>query len=109
MRLRYTLIGEPLLCAVMLCSMLTNARADCVQDNNCPPCVQNDPTLLLPDLITLPPSRVRVVRHLGHRVIFFSTEIGNTGDGPMVLKGHTVQTSTGQKTQASQAIQRTDG
>ena len=42
-------------------------------------------------------------------MIFFSTEIGNSGDGPMVLKGHTVQTNAGTQTQASQQINRTDG
>ena len=38
-------------------------------------CDANDPTLLKPDLIAEPPTHVRVLSRLGHRVVIFSTTI----------------------------------
>jgi lysyl oxidase len=72
-------------------------------------CDPNDPTLLKPDLVELPMTHVRVVRQFRHRVIVFSTVIGNEGDGPLILHGHTVDTATGPVTQATQEIMRSDG
>lgn len=74
-------------------------------------CDANDPTLLKPDLIAEPPTHVRVLSRLGHRVVIFSTTIGNVGKGPMILQGQTVDDPNGggQVTQATQKIMRTDG
>lgn len=74
-----------------------------------PECDANDPTLQLPDMQPLTPSDIRVVHSGGHRLLLFSTAIANTGDGPLILKGTTVQTPSGPVTQANQEIFRSDG
>ncbi len=73
-------------------------------------CDPSDPNLLLPDLIAENPTGVRVVREYGHRLVIFNTIIGNIGDGPLVVQGHTVTMPDGtQKTQGIQEISRRDG
>lgn len=75
-------------------------------------CDPNDPTLLKPDLVAQPPSHVQVLTHYGHRIVVFSTTIGNVGQGPLVLQGQTVEdpnNPSGQVTQAMQIINRADG
>ena len=72
-------------------------------------CNPNDPTLLKPDLIAMPPSRVRLVKQSRHRFLIFTTIIGNVGDGPLILHGHTIDGPNGPVTQASQEIFRSDG
>jgi hypothetical protein len=72
-------------------------------------CDPNDPTMLKPDLIVLPPSHDRVLLSGGDRQLAFSTTVANVGDGPLILHGHTVDTPDGQKTQASQEIFRQSG
>lgn len=74
-----------------------------------PECDANDPTLQLPDLRPLTPSDLRVVHSGGHRLLLFSTTIANTGDGPLILHGKTVDTPSGPVTQANQEIFRSDG
>ncbi len=78
--------------ALVLLALTVQALA-----NECDP---NDPTLLLPDLVALPPSDMRVRLYFGHRLLYFTTTIANEGDGPLIMVGGT---------QATQEIQRTDG
>jgi len=75
----------------------------------CPPCDPTDPNLLLPDLVAQTPTHVRNLVATGHRTIIFTTSIGNVGDGPLILHGHTVETDAGTKTQATQEIWKRDG
>ena len=96
MRLRYLFI-----LGLLPLALVTNASAD--------ECNANDPTLLKPDLKAFPPSRVRLVKQSRHRFLIFTTTIGNVGDGPLILQGHTVQGPNGPVTQASQEIFRSDG
>ena len=92
---------------LLIVALLALAFANLTLADECDP---NDPSLLKPDLVTEKPSRVRVLRHLGHRVVIFSTTIGNVGKGPLVLHGQTVTDITGkQVTQANQEIRRADG
>jgi len=72
-------------------------------------CDVNDPRLLKPDLIALPPSRVRVLQRSGVRRVIFATKIGNVGKGPLIIHGNTVNTPSGPVTQATQVIRRNDG
>lgn len=72
-------------------------------------CNPNDPTLLKPDLIALPPSRVRVLQRTGLRRVVFATKIGNVGKGPLIIQGKTVNTPSGAVTQATQIIRRSNG
>jgi hypothetical protein len=81
--------------------MVTHALAD--------ECNPSDPQLLKPDLTALPPSRVRMANQGGHRVLYFTTTIGNIGDGPMILHGKIIQGPNGPVTQATQEIFRSDG
>ena len=90
-----------LLTALLPFALLAPVRAD-----DCDP---NDPTLLKPDLVELPMQHVRIVRQFGHRMLIFSTIIGNVGKGPLILHGHTIQGPTGQVTQATQEILKSDG
>jgi hypothetical protein len=91
-----------LMAVVFFCALSgTYARAD--------ECDPNDPTLLKPDLVPQPPRDVYVFQGQQGRELEFSTIIGNVGDGPLILQGHTVQTADGTQTQAIQQIWRTDG
>ncbi len=72
-------------------------------------CDPNDPGLLKPDLAMQPPRSVRITQRGGHRILAFSTVVGNVGDGPMILHGHTVTGPNGSVTQASQEIFKQDG
>jgi len=83
-------------------------------------CDPNDPTLLKPDLVAEQPTHVRVLQRYGHRVVIFSTTIGNVGQGPLVIQGKTVDDPNWQTddpgnpggssvTQATQIINRSDG
>ena len=72
-------------------------------------CDPNDPTLLKPDLVVLPMTKVRVLQRGGHRVVIFTTSVGNIGQGPMILQGHTIDGPNGPVTQATQVISRSDG
>lgn len=74
-----------------------------------PACVRNDPNLLLPDMIVEQPTQLRNVYRAQGRVIAFTSTVGNIGDGPLLLEGHTVSTSEGNKTQAWQIIRKKDG
>jgi len=85
----------------MLLSLVAISRAD--------ECDLNDPTLLLPDLVAMPPTKVRNVPYTGHRAIIFTSTIGNVGDGPLIVQGKTVDTPDGPKTQATQEVWRKDG
>ncbi len=76
---------------------------------NAEECDPNDPTLLKPDLFSLAPSRIRVAEQNGHRMVFFTTTIGNKGDGPLILHGKNVQGPSAPETQAIQEILRSDG
>jgi lysyl oxidase len=96
MRFRWLLIS-----GLLLLALLTQARAD--------ECDPDDPTLLKPDLIELPMTHVRIIQQFRHRILTFSTAIGNVGAGPLILHGHTIQTDSGPLTQATQEILRSDG
>jgi hypothetical protein len=74
-----------------------------------PECQQNDPTLLMPDLVPEVPADVRTVLRGSSREIVFTTAIGNIGPGPLILEGMTVSTSAGIVTAAYQHINRRDG
>ncbi len=87
MRLRHFVMG-----ALVLLAATVQALA-----NECDP---NDPSLLLPDLVALPPSDIRVRLFFSHRLLYFTTTIANEGDGPLIMVGGT---------QAAQQIQRSDG
>jgi hypothetical protein len=95
-----------MLAAALVLSNPGSARADVP---NLPACQRGDKDLLLPDMIPLTPTQLRSVYRAQGRVISFTTEIGNIGDGPLLLEGHTVQTSAGTKTQAWQIIAKRDG
>jgi hypothetical protein len=72
-------------------------------------CDPADPTLLKPDLVALAPRHVRVLDwNIGRRV-FFTTAIGNVGDGALVVRGETVRGADGPFTRAWQQIKRVDG
>jgi len=92
MRLRLVLTA-----GIVACSVAARAHAS--------ECNPNDPSLLKPDLVAQPPTKLRVVQHFGHRLLMFTTTIGNVGDGPLIV--HT-QTS-GSVTAAIQEIQRANG
>jgi hypothetical protein len=98
-------VGHVLISAVTVLGVVAGSLAD--------ECDPNDPTLLKPDLVAEPPSHVHVVEHFGHRFVFFSTTVGNVGQGPLILEGKTVDdpnNPTGpQVTEADQIINRTDG
>jgi lysyl oxidase len=72
-------------------------------------CDVNDPTLLKPDLVALPPADAFVIPTSAGRALEFTTSIGNVGDGPLMLRGQTIQTPDGVQTLAIQEIQRSDG
>jgi hypothetical protein len=78
--------------ALVILALTTQAAA-----SECDP---NDPTLLLPDLVALPPSDIRVRLFFRHRLLYFTTTIANEGDGPLTVVGGT---------EATQQIQRSDG
>lgn len=66
---------------------------------------QDEPVLLLPDLIVLPPRQISM--NSGQRVMRFSTTFANIGDGPLELIGHK---AVGKElTYASQYILNKDG
>jgi hypothetical protein len=77
MRARYLL-----LLGVLPFVLATRAPAD--------ECDPNDTTLLKPDLGNLTPARTRILNVGGHRILSFTSSIGNTGDGPLILHGRTV-------------------
>ena len=80
------------------------------QAQDLPPCDPNDTTLLEPDMIGITPTNIRLVQRYNHRLLYFSSRYGNTGQGPLILHGHTVQgPDGGQVTQATQEIWRSDG
>ncbi len=97
--------AQLVVCALMSFGLVAAGRAD-----DCDP---NDPRLLKPDLVAERPTHVQVTEQFGHRIVQFSTTIGNVGQGPLVLEGQTVDdpnNPTGpQVTQASQTVNRTDG
>ncbi len=72
-------------------------------------CNPSDPTLLKPDLVALPPSRVRVLQRGTTRRVIFATKIANLGKGPLIIHGKTINTPSGPITQATQIIKRSDG
>ena len=53
-------------------------------------CDPNDTTLLKPNLVSLAPGQLKLLNYYGHRILTFTTSIGNTGQGPLILHGHTV-------------------
>jgi len=83
------------------------------QDDNAPtslpPCVAGDPSLRLPDLVPDAPADIHETYQGSHRVIAFTTAVGNIGDGPLVIAGHTISTPDGLVTQGYQIIWRRDG
>jgi len=72
-------------------------------------CDVNDPTLLKPDLVALPPSRVRVLQRGTTRRVIFATKIANLGKGPLIIQGKTINTPSGPVTEATQVIKRSNG
>ena len=74
-----------------------------------PPCRATDRNLLLPDLVTDPPQNVRVLYQGGRRVISFTTAVGNTGQGPLIVQPAARPTAAGQSLDAVQIIHRADG
>lgn len=73
------------------------------------PVVPENPesTILLPDLIVLPPEELYIRRNGSSREIRFSTTAVNKGQGPLELYGyHNAETD---RTQAMQVIYRIDG
>jgi hypothetical protein len=85
----------------------------CAQSDNTPTllpaCVEGDPDLRLPDLVPDAPADVQVLYRGSHRVLAFTTAVGNIGDGPLVIAGHTISTPDGPVTQGYQIIWRRDG
>jgi hypothetical protein len=91
------------LALVALCSLAAGTSA---LSDECDP---NDPTLLKPNLAARP-TRVRTLRYgTNRRLLTFSTTFSNTGQGPFIVQGHTIDMPGGQVTQATQEIWRTDG
>lgn len=81
--------------AVVLCGVLVSTGL--AQE-----CASNDPSLLKPDLVAQPPTKVRVLERSGHRWLIFTTTIVNMGDGPLIVHGQANGTAT-------QEVRRTDG
>jgi hypothetical protein len=69
----------------------------------------NDPDLLLPDLVSQPPTYVHNANSGTHRVILFSSSPSNVGDGPLIVHGKTVDGPDGPVTVAVQEIWKRDG
>ena len=74
-----------------------------------PQCTWNDPMLLLPNLVPDPPADIRVVALNGGRRIEFTTRVGNTGDGPLIIQAATLPAGPGHTVDAMQVILRKDG
>ena len=74
-----------------------------------PTCQADDPSLLLPNLVADPPEEVRVYTRAGHRRVEFATNVGNTGDGPLILQAGELPAAPGHTVDAMQVILRTDG
>ena len=94
---------------LVLSLVLTKGAQGWIAPEGVVECDPNDPLLLKPDLVSLPPSQIRVVQRSGVRQIIFSSSIANTGAGPFIVHGHTVDTPDGQKTLAIQEIWRSGG
>jgi hypothetical protein len=77
--------------------------------NSLPQCKRNDPQLLLPSLFADPPSDVRVFTREGKRRVEFTTRVGNTGDGPLIIQAETLPAAPGHTVNAMQVIMRRDG
>jgi hypothetical protein len=86
---------------LLSCVLVSRVQAD--------ECVQGDPRMLEPDLVSLAPKDIRVLRHAGVRQIIFTSSIANVGAGPFIVHGHTVDTPDGQKTEAIEEIWLSDG
>jgi len=95
--------------ALALCRGSVLAQDQSVPHATLPPCVAGDADLLLPDLVPDAPRDLRNVYLGSHRVIQFTTAVGNIGDGPLVLEGRTISTLEGLVTQGYQIIWRRDG
>lgn len=93
----------------MLGGMLITGLCGSAIAQDLPECRRGDPDLLLPDLVPGQPSQLRETYRAQGRVISFTTEVGNIGDGPLLIQGHTVTTSQGTKTQGLQVIRKRDG
>ncbi len=76
---------------------------------NLPPCDPNDTTLLLPNMVPQPPQDIRLTTVEGHRIIYFSTIIANTGAGPLIIQAATPPSHPGQLVDAEQVIFRRGG
>ena len=76
---------------------------------NLPPCDANDTTLLLPNMVPQPPQDIRLTSVEGHRIIYFSTIIANTGDGPLIIQAASRPSHPGQLMDAEQVILRQGG
>ena len=74
-----------------------------------PPCAAGERNLLLPDLVAEPPRDVRVLYQRGHRIVSFTTAVGNKGQGPLVVQAASHPTGPGQSVDALQIIERPDG
>lgn len=70
-------------------------------------CDPNDPSLLEPNLVAQPPSRVHLQKRANHRLLRFDTTIANTGDGPLIVHGQ--RAADGSGTQVTQEIRRANG
>lgn len=78
-------------------------------DSNLPTCDPNDPTLLLPELAPEAPSDIRFITQDGHRMIYFSTVIANSGAGPFIIQAATTPTKPDEVVDAEQVLFRQDG
>jgi hypothetical protein len=74
-----------------------------------PQCKWNDPMLLLPNLVPDPPADVQVIARNGRRRVEFTTRVGNTGDGPLIIQAATLPAGPGHTVDAMQVILRKDG
>lgn len=76
---------------------------------NLPACDPNDTSLLLPNLVPQPPQDIRLTSVEGHRIIYFSTIIANTGEGPLIIQAASRPSHPGQLMDAEQVILRQGG
>jgi hypothetical protein len=105
----WRVIAGSLVFAGMMLLGLRVGLAQGIPHASLPECQQDDPDLLLPDLIAEPPTSIRELYVGSRRYLQFTTAIGNIGDGPLLLEGRTISTSAGVVTQAYQLILRRDG